>query len=147
MRFLLTCALILTAGSASASSITPLVGHAGNGSVVVKTCDDCPPPKTEEEVSGYKVPVLDKGPQRTEIVEIGGETKIVRTEAWLGGSPVVHVSKMQDWMVEGGSTLSGTAGDGVDHALVSAVRTDADRVASADEPSPLNLDSMHLRLN
>lgn len=147
MRFLLTSALILMAGSASASSITPLAGHGGNGSLVVKTCGDCPPPKTEEEVSGYKVPVLDKGPQRTEIVEIDGEKKLVRTEAWLGGSPVVHVSKMQDWMVEHHSETEGIGGDGVDTALVGAVTTDIESAAPADEPLPLDLATMHLRLD
>nr|CAD6422951.1 hypothetical protein REQ54_02431 [Rhizobium sp. Q54] len=147
MRFLLTSALMLAAAPALASSITPLAGNGGNGSIVMKTCGDCPPPKTEEEVSGYKVPVLDEGPQRIEIVEIGGEKKLVRTEAWLGGSPVVHISKMQDWMVEGGSILAGTVGDGVDHALVGAVKTDADGDAPADESSSLDLDALHLRLN
>jgi hypothetical protein len=35
-----------------------------------------------------------------EIVDINGEKKLVRTEAWLGGSPVIHVSKLPEWMTE-----------------------------------------------
>ena len=115
MRFLLTSALILASVPALASSITPLSSHGERGSVITKSCLGCPPPASKEEQSRYRVPVLETGPQKTEIIEIDGEKKIVRTDAWLGGSPVVHVSKMQDWMIQGGATtLAGQ--DGIDHA-------------------------------
>ncbi len=145
MRFLLTSALILASAPALASSITPLSSHGERGSVITKSCTGCPPPASKEEQSRYRVPVLETGPQKTEIVEIDGEKKIVRTDAWLGGSPVVHVSKMQDWMIQGGGTsaLAGTTGeDGIDHdATVGAV--EAGMTASADD---LDLDAFTLRL-
>ncbi|HEX5934882.1 MAG TPA: plant virulence effector HPE1-like domain-containing protein [Pseudorhizobium sp.] len=148
MRFLLTSAVILASGvAAHASSITPVISHGGNGSVVAKSCSDCPPLRPKDETSGYKVPVLKDGAQRTEIVEINGEKKVVRTEAWLGGSPVVHIRKVQDWMPASHSMLAGTAGDGLDHhALVGAVDAGSDEVQVAAEPAALDLESMQLRL-
>lgn len=148
MRFLLTTALILTSGTALASSITPLVGHSGNGSVITKSCDDCSPVETEEEATGYTVPVLESGPQKTEIVEINGEKMLVRTEAWLGGSPVVHVSKVHEWMPEGGSALAAHTGtDGIDHnAMVGAVHAGMAGTAAAEKPAAFDPDAMVLRL-
>nr|CAD6605912.1 hypothetical protein RTCK_01734 [Rhizobium sp. TCK] len=145
MRFLLTSALILASAQALASSITPLSGHGERGSVITKSCTGCPPPASKEEQSRYRVPVLETGPQKIEIVEIDGEKKIVRTDAWLGGSPVVHVSKMQDWMIErGGTAVAGAAGqDGIDHtATVGAV--EAGMTASA---AAIDLDAFTLRLS
>lgn len=142
MRFLLTSALILASVPALASSITPLSSHGERGSVITKSCTGCPPPASKEEQSRYRVPVLETGPQKTEIVEIDGEKKIVRTDAWLGGSPVVHVSKMQDWMIQGGgTTLAGQ--DGIDHAAtVGAVEAGMTGSAAA-----LDLDAFTLRLS
>ena len=41
----------------------------------------------------YIVPEIAEGTERTELKEINGEMKVVRTEAWLGGSPVVFITK------------------------------------------------------
>jgi hypothetical protein len=147
MRFLLTSALILASGTAFASSITPLVNHGGNGSLVSQGCNDCPPLKPKEETT-YKVPVLESGPQKTEIVEINGEKKVVRTENWLGGSPVVHVSKVHEWTPTGSSMLAGTKGDGIDHdATVGSVHPDATAMRDEDEPAPIDFSALQLRLN
>lgn len=147
MRFLLISALILTSGTALASSITPLTGHGGNGSVVIRTCDACAPLKSKEETAGYTVPVLESGAQRTEIVEINGEKKLLRTEAWLGGSPVVHVSKVQEWMSEEGPALAGHNGtDGIDReALVGAVQAGM-AGSRAEQAQTFDTDTMPLRL-
>lgn len=142
MRFLLTSALILASAPALASSITPLSSHGERGSVITKSCTGCPPPASKEEQSRYRVPVLETGPQKTEIVEIDGEKKIVRTDAWLGGSPVVHVSKMQDWMIGGGGTAR-AGQDGIDHAAtVGAVEAGMTGSAAA-----IDLDAFTLRLS
>ena len=148
MRFLLTSALILTSGTALASSITPLVGHGGNGSVITKSCDDCSPVETEEEATGYTVPVLESGPQKTEIVEINGEKLLIRTEAWLGGSPVVHVSKVHEWMSEGGSAIAAHTGtDGIDReAMVGAVQAGMAGTTTTEKPATFDPDAMVLRL-
>lgn len=148
MRFLLTSALILASGAAYASSITPVTNHGGNGSVVAKRCDACPPLQPKEVATGYKVPVLEQGSQKTEIVDINGEKKVLRTEAWWGGSPVVYVSKAQDWAIGHPPMQAGTAGDGVDHhALVGAVEAGAGPAEPEQDPAELNVATMQLRLD
>ncbi len=149
MRLLLSGILILTSGTAFASSITPLVGHGGNDSVIVKSCDTCPPVQDDNDKADYKVPVLETGLQKTEVVEIGGEKMLIRTEAFLGGSPVVHVSKVHDWMPEGGTTLAAiTAPDGIDHtSKVGAVQATMGATISPDQPAEIDLEGMRLRLN
>jgi hypothetical protein len=42
---------------------------------------------------------LAPGTQKVELRTVNGETKVYRTEAWLGGSPVVFVSKASDAMI------------------------------------------------
>ncbi|HEX2148480.1 MAG TPA: plant virulence effector HPE1-like domain-containing protein, partial [Pseudorhizobium sp.] len=113
-------------------------------------CGDCPPLKPKDDTA-YKVPVLDGAPQKTEIVEIDGQKKVVRTEAWLGGSPVVHVSAMQDWMAESQNakadataTERSPQGDVIDpHTQTGAVAS----MAEAALPETLNLDQFQLRMN
>lgn len=148
MRFLLTSALILASGTAFASSITPVTNHGGNGSMVAKSCAGCPPLKPKEAAASYQVPALEPGSQKTEIVEINGEKKVLRTEAWLGGSPVVYVTKARDWASGSGSAMAGTAGDGVDHgATVGAVHPDLTALGLEDEPAPLDFSALQLRLD
>jgi len=141
MRRLLTSALILAAAPALASSITPLDSHGERHSVIVKHCEGCPPPRPREDLSRYKVPVLETGPQKTEIVDINGEKKIVRTDAWLGGSPVVHVSKMQEWMLGEPTAIAGSAGqDGIDlDATVGAVEAGTTAPPAALDPEAFTL--------
>jgi hypothetical protein len=101
MRHLVVPAFVLAAGTAQAQSITPLdaVRHGATASMVTKTCGNCPPPVDRaDKEGGYKVPLLKDGVQSVAIMEIDGEKKIVRTEAWMGGSPVVYISKVPAWM-------------------------------------------------
>lgn len=42
---------------------------------------------------------LAPGTQKVELRTVDGVTKVYRTEAWLGGSPVVFVSKASDAMI------------------------------------------------
>ena len=82
MRTLLpTLALVLAA--------TP--GFAG--SIETVSCADCPALKPKLKVSTYHVDAIEPGTQKVEIREANGERKIFRTEAWMGGSPVLFVSK------------------------------------------------------
>jgi hypothetical protein len=99
MRHLALTAFVIAAGTAQAQSIMPLAadGHGAVLSVVSKSCTSCPPLKKTED-TGYKVPVLQDRVQAVSVVEIDGQKKIVRTEHWMGGSPVVHISKVPDWM-------------------------------------------------
>jgi hypothetical protein len=170
MRLVLATALVFASSSAFASSITVINGtHQPGVSIVTKTCASCPvavAPTSDE--AAYKVPDLPAGTQKTEVIEINGEKKLARTEAWLGGSPVVHVSKLPKWMAEekaiaelhpttNGSTqtqivAAEAPSDGIDtDAMTSAVKTIGDASVGIAEaslaPKPLALDMFELRTN
>lgn len=101
MRLLLiTTAVALAAGSAWASSIEEVVsGAAVNSSVATISCPKCPALQDKKKIT-YVVPEIEKGSEKVELKEINGEMRLVRTEAWLGGSPVVFVSKPSEGVVE-----------------------------------------------
>ena len=127
-RLFLSMALVFAGDAAFASSITPLADTpSGNGSIVMKACPNCPPPPAKQESTDYRVPQLEPGTQKTAVIEINGERKIARTEAWLGGSPVVHVRKMPAWMADGPHAVAK-----VD--LLDGLSTEA-AIAAADLPS------------
>ncbi|OOG76688.1 hypothetical protein B0E45_00645 [Sinorhizobium sp. A49] len=110
MRLLLiTTAVALAAGSAWASSIDAVVsGQAVNSSVAAVTCPQCPPLQNRKKIT-YVVPEIEKGSAKVELKEINGEMKLVRTEAWLGGSPVVFVSKPSADVIKAASGGTGQA--------------------------------------
>ncbi|CDN46675.1 plant virulence effector HPE1-like domain-containing protein [Neorhizobium galegae] len=168
MRLVLATALVFASSSAFASSITVIDNtHKAGVSILTKSCASCPSaaaPKSDEAT--YKVPDLPAGIQKTEIIEINGEKKLVRTEVWLGGSPVIHVSKLPKWMAEenaiaelhpttNGSTETQIAtaeakSDGIDaDVLTSAVKTigkaEVGIVEASLTPKPLALDTFELR--
>lgn len=99
MRHLALTAFVLFAGTAQAQSVMPFPGNTQGTtpSMLSMTCETCPPIKTAED-SNYKVPELKGSIQSVSLMEIDGQKKIVRTNAWMGGSPVVHISKVPDWM-------------------------------------------------
>lgn len=99
MRYLALTAFVLFAGTVQAQSILPLSSDKQGltTSMLSVTCETCPPIKTTDD-SEYKVPVLRGSIQSISLMEIDGERKIVRTDAWMGGSPVVYISKVPDWM-------------------------------------------------
>jgi hypothetical protein len=162
MRLILTFAIALSGAPAYSASITTLGGTPEQvPSVVHSRCDNCPAPTPPADRSTYHVPSLQTGTQRMEVREIGGEKKLTRTESWMGGSPVVYVSKLQDWEqspstlagVQPSATDSGTVpgderappSDGVDlTATTSAVETEQS-MASANGAS-LPLEQFNLRL-
>ncbi|MGF6172551.1 plant virulence effector HPE1-like domain-containing protein [Ensifer sp. 4252] len=120
MRLLLiTTAVALAAGSAWASSIEAVVsGDAVNSSVASVSCAQCPPLQIKKKVT-YVVPEIENGSEKVELKQINGEMKLVRTEAWLGGSPVVFVSKPSEDILK--AAASGT--EQVDMATTAAVQT------------------------
>ena len=95
MRTLLpTFAFVLLAAPAFAGSIEPVATATSAGaSIETITCNDCPPLKPRRSLDAYHVDAIEPGTQKVEIREAGGERKIFRTEAWMGGSPVLFVSK------------------------------------------------------
>ena len=95
MRTLLpTFAFLLLAAPAFAGSIEPAGGGSSEGtSISAIRCGDCPALKPKLKAETYHVDAIDAGTQKVEIREENGERKMFRTEAWMGGSPVLFVSK------------------------------------------------------
>lgn len=88
---ILVLALLSSAATAQAGSIDEVTtGKNVSHSVERVRCPSCvvKPKKVVQPVVE-----LAPGTQKIEIREVGGVRKVYRTEAWLGGSPVVMVSK------------------------------------------------------
>ena len=94
MRTLLpTLAFALLAAPAFAGSIEPVAGATTAGSIEAISCEHCPALKPKLKASTYHVDDIAPGTQKVEIRDVNGERKIFRTEAWMGGSPVLFVNK------------------------------------------------------
>lgn len=88
---ILILALLSPAAAAQAGSIDAIkTGTDAVRSIETIKCDACVR-KTEKKAEAAVE--LAPGTQKIEIREVDGVRKIYRTEAWLGGSPVVFVSK------------------------------------------------------
>ncbi|MGO4618678.1 plant virulence effector HPE1-like domain-containing protein [Ensifer sp. 2YAB10] len=126
MRLLLiTTALGLAAGNAAASSIEAVAsGTTDNASVATVSCAACPPLQSKKKVT-YVVPTIAAGDETIELKKINGEMKMVRTEAWLGGSPVVFVSKPSQEIVKAAAAES----DASPTVIVSTNANDQNAVA------------------
>jgi hypothetical protein len=91
---LMIVAALLGVSPAQAQSIQTITsGTVGKSSIVTRSCVKCPPLVMRKQKLSYDVKSLPPGTQTVETVNINGEEKILRTEAWNGGSPVVYVSK------------------------------------------------------
>ncbi|MBY5337914.1 hypothetical protein HFO99_29095 [Rhizobium leguminosarum] len=146
----LGAAILLMAGSAMASSIE-VIGKTAprdDGSIVTETCAHCPPLQAELTNKDYTVPELKPGVlQASEIRDVGGEKKIYRTEGWMGGSPVVFVSKATpESMI---ATAPAAPVDGIDMNATTAavIGGDAKPVVAgmAEQPAALNASEFKLR--
>lgn len=94
MRTLLpSLAFVLLAAPAFAGSIEPVTGATTAGSIEAISCADCPSLKPKLKANTYHVDAIAPGTQKVEIREVNGERKIFRTEAWMGGSPILFVNK------------------------------------------------------
>lgn len=91
--------LIFAAFPAMAASIEKLeVTEGEKPSIMHFSCADCRQ-QNSVKTPDYSVPVLGKGTQRVEIHETDDGAKLVRVEAWMGGSPVRQVSSQQAKLV------------------------------------------------
>ena len=88
---ILVLALLSSAFSAQASSIDVVTTGTDEPRSIEKI--SCPACVAKPKKVVQSVVELTPGTQRIEIREVDGVKKIYRTEAWLGGSPVVMVSK------------------------------------------------------
>lgn len=105
---------------AGGSSIETLTTSSGaTPSVITLTCTTCPPLQNAGSMDKRTTPHLAQGTQHIEIRTIQGQRELVRTEAWLGGSPVVFINKQAGWL-DNGSQLAGMPSDGVDEAAETA---------------------------
>ena len=138
--FILTAVLLLAGGSAMASSIQPIDSKTETGadSIITRTCTDCPALKPPIVKKTYVVPELEPGTQSIVVRDIDGQTKVVRTEAWMGGSPVVFISKPTPEALE----AAGAPADGVD---VTAKTAALPATAKTAAPAPLDLSRFQLR--
>ncbi|MCJ9720962.1 hypothetical protein MOV66_13415 [Agrobacterium sp. SHOUNA12C] len=138
--FFLTLACVLAAGSAMASSIQPIDSktQTDGGSILDKVCTDCPAIKPQIVKKDYVVPELTPGTQSIVIRDVDGQKKVVRTEAWMGGSPVVFISKPTPEAL----AAANTAPDGIDMTAKTAALP---KHARTQEPAPLDLSGFQLR--
>ena len=151
-QIFLGAAILLMAGSAMASSIE-VIGKAtprpAEGSIVTESCADCPPLQAEVTKKDYTVPELKPGAlQTTEVRDVGGEKKIYRTEAWMGGSPVLFVSKATPEAMIAAAPPA-PAADGIDMSATTAavIGSDARPGAArhAHHPAPRGVSEFKLR--
>ena len=108
------------AGSAMASSIDVVGANAASSdsSILKMTCTTCPPLQVVEAKKEYIVPTLAEGTlEHSQVRDVDGEKKLFRTEGWMGGSPVVFVTKAPAPV----AVVAAPAVDGVDTATTSAV--------------------------
>ncbi len=128
---------MLIGSSAMASSFLTLDGatRTSGDSIQSKVCVDCAPIKQEVAKKSYVVPELPVGTQTTVVRQINGEQKVVRTEAWLGGSPVVFISKASPEAL----AAAGVSPDGIDRSAMTAA------IAAATPPAKL-LDTSDFQL-
>ncbi len=152
-RLILTAAVILATGPAVASSVEVIhaVPRAESHSVEVMRCPDCPPPVAVKK-SAYVVPTLPAGEQKAEIRNMDGERKLIRTEAWMGGSPVVFINKAEGWATNGSIVTAAIpgqdgAGDvGIDAAATTAAVGGEAGAATATTAATLDTSGFELRL-
>ncbi|NYJ11274.1 hypothetical protein GGI64_002325 [Rhizobium leguminosarum] len=150
-QIFLGAAVLLMAGSAMASSIEVIGKTAApaDGSIVTESCAACPPLQAELIKKDYTVPELKPGVlQASEVRLVGGEKKIYRTEGWMGGSPVVFVSKATpEAMIA--AAPSAPSADGIDMSATTAavIGGDAKPVVAgmAEQPAALNVSELKLR--
>jgi hypothetical protein len=157
MRYFVSVALFaLTSHAAMASSIE-VIDHdrTDNKSIINLRCGSCPPLKEKVTASQYVAPSLQSGVQKTEIRDVNGTKEMFRTEAWLGGSPVVYVSTAKTWMPaeDSGTTLAATkdgpehAPDGIDfEATTTSISKPQPPVAASTVTKP-DFSNFSLRLN
>lgn len=148
MRVIMIAALAMMASGlaqsaeAGKSSIEQITTSSGKTpSVRMITCKTCAMPESHKAAVDTG-PSLAAGTQKIELRTVNGKHELVRTEAWLGGSPVTFINKQGGWL-DNGSQLAGlTTSDGVDTTTeTAAVKHDV----PAQDQAPAQ-DTMQLRL-
>ncbi|KMS82291.1 hypothetical protein BVRB_034010 [Beta vulgaris subsp. vulgaris] len=106
-HFVLTVSCVFAAGSAFASSIESMAtGTGDNNSIASVSCASCPPLVVKKKLSYIVAGGRQNGTERVELKELNGKMKLVRTEAWLGGSPVVFISTASEDVIKAAQAKS-----------------------------------------
>ena len=144
-HLILACALSALASPAFASSIEVMVQQpvSKNDSVLAMSCTACPALRENTLEKLYTVPQVDHGRQKIEVLESAGERSVRRTESWMGGSPVVFVSKSTLWTANGNGQVMAVASD-IDLGATTAAVVSTDKAAS---PASIDQTGLELRLN
>jgi hypothetical protein len=152
---LLAGAVSLMAVGAQAGSIDVVKSDQTTRSIEFFPCQDCKPIKAKK--AAVQAVELEPGTQKIEIRRVNGEMKVFRTEAWLGGSPVVFVSKADTDLLNKQSAENKPVEDpkvnviGIDQDTTSAVTADLSRsmapVEQKKEIKPFDAGALQLRLN
>lgn len=120
-QVLLGVVIAFAAGSAASASSIEVIGKSApvdSGSIITTTCQTCPPLAVIERKKDYTVPSLPQGElQSSQVRDIGGEKKLYRTEGWMGGSPIVFVTKAPIATM----TASAPVMDGIDRTETTSV--------------------------
>lgn len=149
MRIVLpSLALALLAAPALAGSIEPVTGARTAGSIEAISCADCPALKPKRKADAYHVDAIAPGTQKVEIREVNGERKIFRTEAWMGGSPILFVNKAPAEPVEAADAEKPAEENAVDAgARTSALDAGAAKTASMATSREFDPAGFELRRN
>ena len=153
-QIFLSAAIALMSGPVMASSID-VVGKSAptdNGSILTETCQTCPPLQATLVKKDYIVPTLQPGTfQSSQIRDIAGEKKLFRTEGWMGGSPVVFVTKAPEESMTA-SAPPAVPSDGIDMTATTSAVIGGDakpvvaNMAPAEQTVPLDVSLFKLRL-
>ncbi|WP_416065583.1 plant virulence effector HPE1-like domain-containing protein [Rhizobium sp. ZK1] len=147
-QIFLSAVFLLAAGSAMAASIE-VIGPSRPkeaGSIITETCGHCPPLRAEASKKEYSVPELRPGAfQQAEVRDVDGEKKIYRTENWMGGSPVLFVSKATPEQML--ALAPPVPAEGIDNeATAAVVGGNAKPIAAGmEQTAPLDASAFELR--
>jgi hypothetical protein len=139
MRLAVIAALAVVSAPAFAGSIDVKSTDRTNRSVEFIRCDFCEPEVEAKQKA--EAPVLKPGEQKIEIRTVNGQKMIYRTEAFMGGSPVVIVSKLPaslDNAVAGAEAPTSEPQPVIDRdATTSAVTADMQPMPPLDGAKPV----------
>ncbi len=118
---------------------------------MTERCTTCPPLQSTERKKDYTVPALPPGAiQASALRDVAGEQKLYRTEGWMGGSPVVFVTKATPEVLAAFKVTVPV--EGIDPtATTSVIGGDAKPVvagmsAPAEQTAPLDVSDFKLRM-
>ena len=138
----LTVLAAFAASPAAASSVErwSTIPIANPPSITTMTCTACAPSTAPAQPEGESLPSLAQGEQRLSVEDRNGTPTLVRTEAWMGGSPVTFVSVNPVWVETEKGVLAGrdgtpAKGDGVDLQATTSAVAPAAAATEASEPA------------